>query len=139
LRQRKPLFETSLFKAAGLCPPPFPPATLPPQPRKDPNTPNTESGAKIHPHSAEDDPSVKSAGASGKQIAPATPERPATPRAVPIGRRYERGALGDAITLSADLLPRHIAILAGSGSGKTVLLRRALSRRSGLAVPLAVR
>ena len=29
LRQRKPLFETPLFKAAGLCPPPFlsPPTT----------------------------------------------------------------------------------------------------------------
>jgi hypothetical protein len=138
LRHRKPLFETSLFKAAGLCPPPFPPATLPPQPRKDPNTRNTESGATIRPHSAEDDAAVKTAGAAGEQIGPATPERPATPRAVPIGRRYERGALGDAITLPADLLPRHIAILAGSGSGKTVLLRRIVEEAALIDIPSIV-
>ena len=47
LRQRKPLCETSLFKVAGLCPPPFPPARPPPQPGKGPNTPETESDAKI--------------------------------------------------------------------------------------------
>lgn len=67
-----------------------------------------------------------------------TPERPATPRAVPIGRRYERGALGDAITLPADLLPRHIAILAGSGSGKTVLLRRIVEEAALIDIPSIV-
>jgi DNA helicase HerA-like ATPase len=28
------------------------------------------------------------------------------------------------VTLAADLLPRHVAVLAGSGSGKTVFMRR---------------
>ena len=93
---------------------------------------------EIQPHRAEDDPAVKSAGTAGEQIAPATPERPATPRAVPIGRRYERGALGDAITLPADLLPRHIAILAGSGSGKTVLLRRIVEEAALIDIPSIV-
>ena len=138
LRQRKPLFETSLFNAAGLCPPPFPSATLLSQPGKGPNTPKTESDGKIQPHRAEDDPAAKSDGTAGMQIAPATPERPATPRAVPIGRRYERGALGDAITLPADLLPRHIAILAGSGSGKTVLLRRIVEEAALIDIPSIV-
>ena len=121
LRQRKPLFETSMFKVAGLCPPPFPPAALPSQ-----------------PHRVEYDPAVKPAGAAGEQIAAALPERPAPPRAVPIGRRYERGALGDAITLPADLLPRHIAILAGSGSGKTVLLRRIVEEAALIDIPSIV-
>ena len=111
MRQRKPLFETSLFKAAGLCPPPFPPSAPPTQLGTGPNPPNTEDGT------------------AGEQIAP---------RAVPIGRRYERGALRDAITLPAGLLPRHVAILAGSGSGKTVLLRRIVEEAALIDIPSIV-
>ena len=36
----------------------------------------------------------------------------------PVGRRYERGNLGSQETLPANLLIRHVAIIAGSGSGK---------------------
>jgi hypothetical protein len=55
-----------------------------------------------------------------------------------IGRRFERGALGDPVTLAAGLLPRHVAILAGSGSGKTVLLRRIVEEAALLRVPSIV-
>jgi hypothetical protein len=42
------------------------------------------------------------------------------------------------VTLAADLLPRHVAILAGSGSGKTVLLRRIVEEAALLGIPSIV-
>ena len=62
----------------------------------------------------------------------------AAPLVIPIGRRFERGALGDPVVLAADLLPRHMAILAGSGSGKTVLLRRIVEEAALLEIPAIV-
>jgi DNA helicase HerA-like ATPase len=62
----------------------------------------------------------------------------AAPLVIPIGRRFERGALGDPVALAADLLPRHMAILAGSGSGKTVLLRRIVEEAALLEIPAIV-
>jgi Helicase HerA, central domain len=120
LRQRKPLFETPLFKVAGLCPPPFLLTTPQSQPSKGPTKPNTEIGEKI----------------SNLKIE--VNKKPTMPRVVPIGRRYERGVLGDPVTLAADLLPRHVAILAGSGSGKTVLLRRLVEEAALLDIPSIV-
>jgi hypothetical protein len=110
LRARRPLFETSLFKAAGLAPPAFlgSPAT-PPSP------------------------------AAAKRPEPAPPPQTVSPRAISIGRRVERGSPGGApVTLDAGLLPRHVAILAGTGSGKTVLLRRIVEEAALLGVPSVV-
>jgi hypothetical protein len=42
------------------------------------------------------------------------------------------------VALSADLLPRHIAVLAGPGSGKTVLLRRIVEEAVLLGIPSIV-
>jgi DNA helicase HerA-like ATPase len=120
LRQRKPLFETPLFKVAGLCPPPFLLTTPPPQPSKGPTKPKEEIGEKISSPKIEEK------------------KKPTMLRVVPIGRRYERGVLGDPVTLAADLLPRHVAILAGSGSGKTVLLRRLVEEAALLDIPSIV-
>src|SRR5262249_19691545 len=71
---------------------------------------------------------------------PAAPPQPARPegRVIPVGRRYERGTLGDAVALKANLLASHIAILAGSGSGKTVLLRRIVEEAALLGIPSIV-
>ncbi|MGB6326560.1 MAG: ATP-binding protein, partial [Methylocella sp.] len=66
------------------------------------------------------------------------PKSGAPERLIPIGRRYERGALGDPVTLATDLLPRHIAVLAGPGSGKTVLLRRIVEEAALLGIPSIV-
>src|SRR5205807_1806704 len=55
-----------------------------------------------------------------------------------IGRKFERGVLGEAMSLSTDLLPRHVAILGGSGSGKTVLLRRIIEEAAVLRIPSIV-
>jgi hypothetical protein len=111
LRARKPLFSTALFKAAGLCPPPFLSARPSTQP----------AGDRV----------AKTTVAQGPNILIAS-------RAIPIGRRFERGVLGDSVTLSADLLPRHVAILAGSGSGKTVLLRRIVEEAALLDIPTII-
>jgi hypothetical protein len=62
-------------------------------------------------------------------------EQPSAPRLIPIGRRR---TFGEAITLGADLLPRHVAILAGSVSGKTVLLRRVVEEAALLGIPSIV-
>ena len=110
LRVRRPLFETTLFKIAGLAPPAF----LTPQ----------------------------AAPAPVKPSPPAAPIRPkpqaGKARAIAFGRKVERGAPGAPVTLDAGLLPRHIAILAGTGSGKTVLLRRIVEESALLGIPAVV-
>jgi len=144
LRTCKPLFETRLFQQAGLCPPPFlaPPSgeagTTPPPPSeagaatKQPDKPAGESAG----HG--DDAAIRNDRAPAAERADAkTSDKPAA-REIPIGRRYERGTQGNVVTLAADLLPRHVAILAGSGSGKTVLLRRIVEEAALLGIPSIV-
>jgi hypothetical protein len=124
LLQQQPLFKTRLFQEAGLCPPPFLAPKLAPPPQDKP----TPAGAKPAPTHTQ-------AGAQAEKPK-ATPA--ASERLIPIGRRYERGALGDPVTLATNLLPRHIAVLAGPGSGKTVLLRRIVEEAVLLGIPSIV-
>jgi hypothetical protein len=42
------------------------------------------------------------------------------------------------VTLAADLLPRHVAVLAGPGSGKTVFMRRIVEEAALLGIPAIV-
>jgi hypothetical protein len=144
LRARKPLFETSLFKAAGLCPPPFLPS-LPPGPRRGeergakPACADAASGAETTRGFGEvsfGEFTDLSSGAAGQTDSP--PVGSTDQRLIPIGRRFEHGVPGDPVTLAAELLPRHIAILAGSGSGKTVLLRRIVEEAALLGIPAIV-
>jgi Helicase HerA, central domain len=132
LRQQQPLFKTGLFQEVGLCPPPFlapnPPAApgelAPPPPQDKP----ARAGAKPAPMQT-----PEGAEAEKPKAPPAASEH-----LIPIGRRYERGALGDPVTLATDLLPRHVAVLAGPGSGKTVLLRRIVEEAALLGIPSIV-
>lgn len=135
LRTRKPLFDTALFQTAGLAPPPFLNA---------PSTPT--NGAASGP---KEDNSGPVHGSSDGVHKPGTPPQPkpanlsasesaSGPRSIPIGRRYERGKVGDLVSLAADLLPRHVAIFAGPGSGKTVLLRRIVEEAALLGIPAVV-
>jgi hypothetical protein len=151
LRTRKPLFDTALFKAAGLCPPAFL-ASSPERPdpgtkaevAKGRSTATTPAAAKP----AAGEPAAAPVGASETGAAPrdvpkppepkAAPPSPSGPRLLAIGHRHERGADGDAVSLPAELLPRHVAILAGSGSGKTVLVRRLIEEAALLGVPAIV-
>lgn len=169
LRARRPLFDSPLFKAAGLCPPPFlaaPPEPPRPQeeakatttqkevatppPTKKPNGPPLEQTTKppaADPSPVEAPPGQPPAGAPKQAEAlpvPPPPTPPATPqplsagRVIPIGRRYAHGALGEPVALSANHLSSHVAVLAGSGSGKTVLLRRIIEEAALLGIPSIV-
>jgi Helicase HerA, central domain len=153
LRQRRPLFEARMFQETGLCPPPFlssPPSAGPETKQATPQ--KTDTPAEPARSSA----APTGAGTVSERTTPAAPPRtptamptpPASPpaqsfgstteRAVPIGRRYAHGTLGEPVTLKANLLFSHIAILAGSGSGKTVLLRRIVEEAALLGIPAIV-
>jgi hypothetical protein len=111
LRQRKPLFETTLFKIAGLAPPPLlAAAPAPIQVRPEPAAPPASACEALQP------PAPKVDG-------------------IAVGRRV---ASGEPVTLAASLLPRHMAIIAGPGSGKTVLLRRLIEEAALMGFPAIV-
>ena len=149
LRDRQPLFATPLFKVAGLCPPQFLSPSLPsptpidegqrPSTAKKPNgsiKTKTTTEPKSPPQLVQPEP--PDAG-KPKSSPIAAPPQPATSeRYIPVGRRYVHGTLGDPVTLNASLLSSHVAILAGSGSGKTVLLRRIVEEAALLGIPSIV-
>ena len=56
--------------------------------------------------------------------------------AIPVGRRMAVGE--EPVSLPTKLLPRHTAIIAGSGSGKTVLLRRIVEEAALAGIPAIV-
>ncbi len=118
LRERKPLCDTEFFKAAGLSPPPLSPST-PPGRRSDSATPIAGVGpdTPVAP--------LPAAGSSASDV-------------IPLGLRLEVTGEGPQAELPAQLMTRHIAIFAGTGSGKTVLLRRILEEAALLGVPAIV-
>src|SRR5262249_42144056 len=144
---RKPLCNSLFFKKAGLCPPPLPPwdgglgkdrvTTAEhgdPQPQgsaaakdADPTAFATEDDGRPTRHYATAEATSNLALATPLAVPP--PSKPeesppvvVTPLAViPVGRRAIGGHV---VELATNLLPRHTAIIAGAGSGKTVLLRR---------------
>jgi uncharacterized protein DUF87 len=156
----KPLCKTSFFTAAGLSPPPLPPwdgGT-----RKDRRT-----GSEHHPsekqHSvvegagagaladgrrpANNEKTVEATSISPPQapgaiFSPSKLPKPtpiaknaSLPTAIPVGHRT---AGGDPVELATNLLPRHTAIIAGAGSGKTVLLRRIVEEAALIGIPAIV-
>lgn len=157
LRTKQPLFKTRLFQEAGLCPPPF----LPSSPVKAPERASSPTPDKPRPEAPESDgsppqrpPKLKGVHGDAQptpEQVPAAKTRPAeappaaklqtapsAERMIPIGRRYAHGTLGDAVTLKAALLCNHIAVLAGSGSGKTVFMRRIVEEAALLGIPAIV-
>ena len=139
LRARRPLFNSPLLKAAGLCPPLFlttPPEQPSPQNKVETTPPTEKPNGSLREQTTQTStppkPPPPAAGPTEKQ-------KPASSaRLIPIGRRYAHGESGDPVTLSADLLPRHVAVLAGPGSGKTVLLRRIIEEAALLGIPSIV-
>jgi hypothetical protein len=142
LRSDKPLFETGLFQQAGLCPPEF----LTSNPEKATGEPTAAVehvkpgtlGAVAAPPAAP----VLSVPASREpaKLEATSPTLPTkeTERLLPVGHRYDRGVTGAVVEFAAELLLRHVAILAGSGSGKTVLLRRIVEEAALLGIPSIV-
>jgi hypothetical protein len=133
LRQRKPLFSTALFKSADLCPPGFLQTAKPDSGKSAPSAP----GSVVQPRTQPLNEVPSAPGAAQTMHAPVKKPGGGS-RQIPIGKRYERGNLGSLEALPADLLMRHVAIIAGSGSGKTVLLRRIVEEAALLGIPAIV-
>jgi hypothetical protein len=126
LKQRKPLCDIAMFREAGLCADHFeempPSARTKSQPRPAPQaTQPTMAGAK-----------------PGNQEPIQTGPKPTPPASIFIGRRLIGAQPEQSRYLALDLLPRHTAVLAGSGSGKTVLLRRIIEEAALQGVPSIV-
>jgi hypothetical protein len=126
LRQRKPLCDTEFFQKAGLCPPPIGDAAAPTRPSTSRSL-NSESSIPV----AAPEHTV-TAGAESPTAAQQAN------RLIPVGVQLGLGVAGEAQFLAAELLPRHTAILAGSGSGKTVLLRRLVEEAALYGIPAVV-
>ncbi len=139
LRKEQPLRATAFFKAAvpgeePVSPPPHSgPAdeARPEKPRAETPTPEAPRPQPSSGPRAADPPPAEAAPEPAK--APPTPPR-SPDDLVPVGRFGD----GAAAAVRVDLLPRHTAVLAGSGSGKTVLLRRLIEEAALLGVPSVV-
>ncbi|MCJ2136006.1 ATP-binding protein [Methylobacterium sp. J-026] len=148
IRAEQPLVKTAFFQAAGLdhaggggtgaaAPdarsdaegPGDRPAAAKAAPETTPRTaPKAGSGP-----TAADKPGSPPAQVEVEVEEPA----PATaPDAIPVGHRLTPEA--PAVSLPLRLLPRHTAIIAGSGSGKTVLLRRLVEEAALAGIPAIV-
>ncbi|MFH3478258.1 ATP-binding protein [Xanthobacter variabilis] len=183
LRQRKPLFETPLFQAAGLCPPPFLPRETPPTHRTEtldppmdgqgagPGTgqtlPTDIGGTGTGPRvwGRDQDEGQGAGRVNGGQGISSTRQgisstrqgMPSTRQGIPstrqgngedepvalsdeilIGHRISYQGPGEPVGLKPALLNRHVAIFAGSGSGKTVLLRRLVEEAALAGIPSIV-
>ena len=138
---RKPLCETAFFKAAGLCPPPLPPSNggtgeasrAEAAPDVSRRQDSAAAGAGYQAPAAEHDsqPAIREINANATKVAVSAPPS----ASIPVGRR---AAGGDTVELATALLPRHTAIIAGAGSGKTVLLRRIVEEAALAGIPAIV-
>ncbi|RJF74283.1 helicase HerA domain-containing protein [Rhodopseudomonas palustris] len=135
LRADKPLFATQFFKQAGLSPPPATPTVT-----------GAQSSAATDKAAAPPAPPPEAAPPPATTVrdpapAPPRPSAAAAPAStgsdsIPVGRRIAVG--GEAVAVPLRLLPRHTAIIAGSGSGKTVLLRRIVEEAALAGIPAIV-
>ncbi|MDX9754769.1 MAG: DUF87 domain-containing protein, partial [bacterium] len=70
---------------------------------------------------------------------PDAPRRNATPPRILIGRRWlNQGTAGDSLYLEPLAFTKHTAILAGAGSGKTVLIKRLVEEATLAGIPSIV-
>jgi hypothetical protein len=144
---RKPLCETAFFNRAGLCPPPLPPWDGEPGEDRRAEAAHDVSQQKdkaaagpAHSHVLVSDGGRSPSSPVGVPTPPKRVEATGVaanvpPTVIPVGRR---AAGGDTVELATALLPRHTAIIAGAGSGKTVLLRRIVEEAALAGIPAIV-
>jgi hypothetical protein len=75
-------------------------------------------------------PPSRAEGAASQALGPHT--------ILPIGRRLVANEPGDEVGIALDRLPYHTCVFAGSGSGKTVFLKRVIEEAALLGVPSIV-
>src|SRR5690606_14234061 len=86
----------------------------------------------------------ETAPSTSQQVAPAkssaTIRRTAsiTTDRLPIGHRMVSGDEGETVSIPLDRLPYHTCVFAGSGSGKTVFLKRVVEEAALLGIPSIV-
>ena len=66
------------------------------------------------------------------------PEWPPIDARLPLGRRVSGNTLGEMVKIRLNLLEKHTLVLAGAGSGKTVLLKRLIEESLILGIPSIV-
>jgi hypothetical protein len=122
LRSKTPLFGCGVFQSAGLCPPAFLQGDGAAKAIAIAQAPKT----KVLP------------GKPNKSARMSAPSRAVADGEIAIGHRFANGKLGEAVTLPTHLLPCHMAVIAGAGSGKTVLLRRLIEEAALQDIPSIV-
>ncbi|HSC85922.1 MAG TPA: AAA family ATPase [Polyangiaceae bacterium] len=105
------------------------PSTAPSAPEP---TPPVRLGAAPTPEPIERVPA-----ATNQAVAPTRPTAPLADR-LPVGRRLIAQNLGEEVALPLENLTKHVVILAGAGSGKTVLVRALIEEAALLGVPSIV-
>lgn len=75
--------------------------------------------------------------ASVPNVAPAAP-RSEQPSFLPIGRRHSAAGPGELVGIPIEQLPYHTCVFAGSGSGKTVFLKRVIEEAALMGIPSIV-
>lgn len=152
LRAEQPVVRTALFQAAGLAhgsnrdearstvDAPAPSVTAGPPSGGGEGTITASVAGLSGSRKSSGSPAASPAGPADA-IPPVrtrspSPEHSTEPEAIPVGHRLTPDAPG--VSLPLRLLPRHIAIIAGSGSGKTVLLRRLVEEAALAGLPAIV-
>ncbi len=123
LRQEKPLRTTAFFKAAGLGEEP-------------PNSPSGSGGTTVPEAISDGTPAPEPTRPEPTRAEPPTRDTAPPSNAIPVGHRPGGG--GEPVMLPLALIPRHTAIIAGAGSGKTVLLRRMVEEAALCGIPAIV-
>ena len=147
LRAEKPLLKTDFFKRAGLSPPMLRlqgnkmaagakklDTLVTPKVTRKPQV-NISAAALNQEKSGTPAPAVQLPPTGSSFPQPSVPP-PHAIGAIPVGWHMAGG--DKPATVPFKLLPRHIAIIAGSGSGKTVLLRRIVEEAALAGIPAIV-
>ena len=85
----------------------------------------------------DDEARVGSEDTADRQPGPSGPKDGAS-TGIPLGYRWLGNAPGPAVAMPLQLLERHTVVLAGAGSGKTVLVRRLVEEAALLGIPSIV-
>jgi hypothetical protein len=144
LRARRPASQLALFRDARRflfenSPRDGAPApTISPEPRAEPRAQSEEASASYPPQPAQRHNPLP--GANCGAAPAAEPSRPPSAEgAIPIGNRIVAGSPGpEVVRIPLEQLCKHTVILAGAGSGKTMLVRRIVEEAALQKVPAIV-